>query len=238
MTRTLATTPRADGFHMPAEWEPHAGCWMLWPERPDNWREAAAPAQRAFTAVAEAIARFEPITVGASARQWGEARSLLPPSVRVVEIAGNDAWARDTGPTFVVDGRGGVRGVDWEFNAYGGFAGGLYAPWDQDALAARKILEIERLDRYAAPLVLEGGAIHTDGQGTLLTTEECLLNPNRNPGLSRGEIEEHLRAYLGSREDHLAGAGRLSRRDGRPHRQPVLLRPARRRRPHLDGRPR
>ncbi len=197
MMRTLTTTPRADGFHMPAEWEPHAGCWLLWPERPDNWRESAVPAQGAFAAVATAIARFELVSVGASAMQWANARRLLPPEVRVVEIAGDDAWARDTGPTFVVDDRGEVRGVDWEFNAYGGALGGIYASWEQDTLVARKILEIERLDCYAAPLVLEGGAIHADGQGTLLVTEECLLNSNRNPALSQAQIEAYLCAYLG-----------------------------------------
>lgn len=188
----MLTTPRTDGYRMPGEFEPHAGCWMLWPERPDNWRLAAAPAQRAFAGVAAAIARCEPVTVGASAGQWCAARRLLPPAVRVVELSSDDAWARDCGPTFVVDGRGGVRGVDWQFNAWGG----LYAAWDQDALVARKILEIERADRYAAPLVLEGGSIHVDGAGTLLTTEECLLNPNRNPGLFRREIEGCLREYL------------------------------------------
>lgn len=196
MVNTLVSTPRADGYRMPGEFEPHAGCWMLWPERPDNWRLGAVPAQRAFAAVAAAIARFEPVTVGVSARQFLNARRLLPPHVRVVELSSNDAWARDCGPTFVVDDRGGVRGVDWEFNAWGGLQGGLYFPWDLDALVARKILEIERVERYAAPLVLEGGSIHADGQGTLLTTEECLLNPNRNPSLTRAEIEGYLREYL------------------------------------------
>jgi agmatine deiminase len=170
---------------------------MLWPERPDNWRLGAKPAQAVFAAVAGTITHFEPVTMGVSTAQYANARSRLPPQVRVVEIGANDAWARDVGPTFVVDDRSGVRGVDWEFNAWGGLAGGLYFPWDQDALVAQKILEIERLDRYCAPLVLEGGSIHTDGQGTLIVTEECLLNPNRNPGLSRAEIEDHLRAYLG-----------------------------------------
>ena len=93
--------------------------------------------------------------------------------------------------------RGAVRGVDWHFNAWGGLSGGLYFPWDRDDEVAQKVLEIEGDDRYRAPFVLEGGAIHVDGQGTCLTTEECLLNPNRNPGLSRADIEEGLRRYLG-----------------------------------------
>jgi agmatine deiminase len=197
MTRTLASTPAADGFRMPGEFEPHAGCWMLWPERPDNWREAARPAQLAFAQVAAAIAQFEPVTVGVSAGHYEAARALLPEKVRVLEMAHDDAWMRDVGPTCVV-GRGGeVRGVDWRFNAWGGLRGGLYFPWDQDDLVARKVLESERLDRYRAPMVNEGGAIHVDGQGTALVTEECLLNPNRNPRFERTDIERHLREYLG-----------------------------------------
>ncbi len=184
---------------MPAEFERHSGCWMLWPERPDNWRLGAKAAQAVFAEVARAIAGCgrESVTVGVSAEQFSNARSRLDPRIRVVEISSNDAWARDTGPTVLVDARGRRRGVDWMFNAWGGLHGGLYFPWDRDAQVAQKILEIEALDRYCAPFVLEGGSIHVDGQGTCLTTEECLLNPNRNPHLSRGDIEARLRRYLG-----------------------------------------
>ncbi|MGO9803018.1 MAG: agmatine deiminase family protein, partial [Steroidobacteraceae bacterium] len=94
MSRTLNTTPQHDGFWMPAEFEPHAGSWMLWPERPDNWRLEAGPAQRAFAAVAAAIARFEPLTVGASAAQFAHARAQLPAAVRVIELSSDDAWMR------------------------------------------------------------------------------------------------------------------------------------------------
>jgi agmatine deiminase len=196
MTRTLDSDPRRDGYRMPGEFEPHSGCWMLWPERPDNWRLGGKPAQQAFVAVATAIAGSEPVSVGVSAGQYANARRLLPPAVRVMELSSNDAWMRDVGPTFVVNDRGGVRGVDWIFNAWGGLDGGLYFPWDRDDAVAQKVLEIEGRDRYRAPFVLEGGAIHVDGQGTLVTTEQCLLNRNRNPGLSREEIEALLRRYL------------------------------------------
>jgi len=181
---------------MPGEFEKHSQTWMLWPERPDNWRLGAKPAQKAFTAVATAIARFEPVSVGASTAQYMHARQCLPPTVRVVELACNDSWIRDCGPTFVRNSTGQIRGVDWDFNAWGGLTDGLYFPWDLDDLVARKVLDMERVDRYKAPMVLEGGSIHTDGEGTLLTTEECLLNPNRNPDLSREEIEEYLKDYL------------------------------------------
>jgi agmatine deiminase len=197
MSRTLARTPAADGYWMPGEFEPHAGTWMLWPERPDNWRNAAAPAQRTFIEVASAIARFEPVSVGASAAHYKGAREALPQHIRVVEMSHDDCWARDTGPTFVVNGAGDVRGVHWRFNAWGGDHGGLYSSWEQDELVARKVLEIERRDRYAADLINEGGAIHVDGIGTALVTEECLLNRNRNPNLSRARIERALRNYLG-----------------------------------------
>ncbi len=197
MARTLTSTPASDGFWMPSELGPHAGCWMLWPERPDNWRDAAQPAQRALAALAAALSQFEPVTVGASGPQFDRARALLPAEVRVVELSHDDCWMRDVGPTFVVNARGERRGVDWRFNAWGGLEGGLYFPWDQDERVARKVLELEGCERYAAPLVNEGGAVHVDGEGTALVTEECLLNPNRNPALRREDIEAHLKSYLG-----------------------------------------
>lgn len=188
---------------MPGEFEPHSGCWMAWPERPDNWRLGAKPAQAAYAAVAEAIAASEPVTMAASAGQIETARALLPPGVRVVEIPADDAWIRDHGPTFLVDGRGGRRGVDWHFNAWGG----IYSPWDRDEAVAARVLEAEGADRYRAPIVLEGGSIHVDGEGTVLTTEECLLNPNRNPELSRAQIERVLLDFLGAEKVVWLGAG-------------------------------
>ena len=182
---------------MPAEYAPHRGCWMLWPERTDTWRAGARPAQQAFSAVAEAISRFEPVTMGVSAQQLENARRMLPGRIRVVEMASDDAWMRDVGPTFVVNVRTGVvRGVDWQFNAWGGLSGGIYAPWDRDEQVAGHVLELEQADRYEAPFILEGGAIHVDGQGTLITTEQCLLNANRNPHLSKTQIENYLKAFL------------------------------------------
>jgi agmatine deiminase len=197
MCARIDSTPRADGYRMPGEFEPHAGTWMLWPQRPDNWRLGGKPAQGVFNAVATAISRFEPLTMGVNHDQFENARNHLPPAVRVVEISNNDAWMRDVGPSFVVDGKGGVRAVDWVFNAWGGLYDGLYFPWDKDDLVPQKVCEIERTDRYRAPFVLEGGSIHVDGEGTVITTEECLLSPGRNPDMSKEEIERGLRDYLG-----------------------------------------
>ncbi len=180
---------------------------MVWPQRPDNWRLGAGPAQEAFAAVAEAIAVSEPVTMAVSDEQFERCRARLSPAVRVVEISSDDAWMRDIGPSFVVDGKGGRRGVDWHFNAWGGLEGGLYFPWDRDDRVAQKVLEIEGADRYRAPIVLEGGSIHVDGEGTVLTTEECLLNPNRNPELEREQIEQVLLDHLGAERVVWLGRG-------------------------------
>ena len=111
------------------------------------------------------------------------------------------------GPTFLVNDNGGRRGIDWHFNAWGGLKGGLYFPWDRDDRAAEKVLEIEGTERYRAPIVLEGGSIHVDGQGTVIATEECLLNPNRNPDLSREQIERVLFDHLGAEKMIWLGQG-------------------------------
>ena len=105
MPSLIESTPRADGYRMPAEWEAHAGCWMLWPQRPDTWRNGGKPAQRAFVEVARQIARFEPVTMGVNADQYENARALLPAEVRLVELSSNDAWMRDCGASFVTNGQ-------------------------------------------------------------------------------------------------------------------------------------
>lgn len=177
---------------MPAEWEAHARCWMLWPERHDVWRREARPAQEAFVAVAETIARFEPVVMGVHPQHWERARRMLPEEVQVVEMRYNDAWMRDIGPTFVINERGEVRGIDWEFNAWGG----LYMDYSQDQQVARQVLDQTETPRYAADLVMEGGALHVDGEGTLMVVEENLLSDNRNPHLSKRDIEGALCEYL------------------------------------------
>lgn len=197
MSKTINSTPKQDDFRMPGEFEPHKGTWMLWPERTDTWRNGAKPAQKTFVEVAVAISRFEPVTVCVNASQYENARNMLPDEIRVVEISSNDAWMRDIGPTFVKNDQGVVRGIDWGFNAWGGLEEGLYFPWDLDNDVKQKMMEIEGIDRYdARDFILEGGSITVDGEGTLITTEQCLLNKNRNPHLSKEEIEEKLKSYL------------------------------------------
>lgn len=194
--KTINSTPKKDKFRMPGEFEQHTQTWMLWPERTDIWPFGAKPAQRNFTDIAIAISEFEPVTMGVSRSQYVNARQRLPSHIRVVELSYDGCWIRDTGPTFVVNDKGVVRGVDWIFNAWGGVEEGLYFPWDQDDLVASKIIDVERLDRYRAPFVLEGGAIHVDGLGTVLATEDCVLNKNRNPHLTKEELEHLLAEYL------------------------------------------
>ncbi len=192
---------------MPAEWAPHDGCWMIWPERTDNWRLGAKPAQAAFTQVATAISRFEPVTMMVSARQFANARAMLPDAVRVVETSSNDSWARDVGASFLLNNNGQLAGVDWPFNAWGGLQNGLYFPWDLDDAVAAKMLQMERAARYRAPKIIEGGAIHVDGEGTVLVTEACLLAADRNPEATRQEMERVLKDYLGASHVIWLGAG-------------------------------
>ena len=123
--RIIGTTPKQDGYRMPAEFEPQQGVWMLWPERNDNWRDGGKPAQKAFADVAKAIAKFEKVTVGASVRQYQNARAKLPENIRVVELESDDAWVRDCGPTFLIDGKGGRRAADCkgDHDIFGGRSG-------------------------------------------------------------------------------------------------------------------
>ncbi len=196
--KLLDKIPKNDGFHMPGEYESHASCWMLWPERTDNWRDGARPAQQAFTAVATAISRFEPVTVGVNQRQYDNAKNMLPENIRVIEMSSDDAWMRDCGPTFVKNNEGIVRGIDWVFNAWGGLVDGLFFPWDKDDQVANKVCAVERKYYYRTKnFVLEGGSIHSDGDGTVITTEGCLLSKGRNPSMSKDEIDHTLCQYLG-----------------------------------------
>lgn len=192
------STPASDGYHMPAEYEPHEGCIMIFPERSDSWQYGGYAARKAFAQIAEAIGTSEKVTVCASAAQYDNARALLPEQIRVVEMSSNDAWARDYCPTFVTNARGDIRGIDWGFNAWGGLHDGLYFPWDSDNKMARKICDLLNRDVYdKRDFILEGGSIHVDGEGTCMVTESCLLSEGRNPQLTKEQIEDTLKAYLG-----------------------------------------
>lgn len=197
MSMVLNGTPASDGFYMPGEHELQSEIWMAWPVRSDNWRFGGKPAQKTFTDVAVAIAEVTPVVMLVERSQFSNARAMLPPHIKVVEMSYNDSWMRDIGATYLVNKQGERRGVSWQFNAWGGLVDGLYFPWDMDDAVAEKMLNLTEDDIYNAPFVLEGGSIHTDGDGTLFTTEECLLHPSRNPDMSKIDIENHLKEYLG-----------------------------------------
>ncbi len=185
--------PRDRGFYMPAEWVHHSACWMAWPCREGLWANNA-DTQREYADVANTIARFEPLNMLVPSHKLERAKALLGSGVRIIEMPIDDSWARDSGPNFLVNAHGEVAGSTWTFNAWGN----KYSPFDQDALMGRRILERVGVPRYASGMICEGGAITVDGEGTIITTESCLLNPNRNPGMSRQEIEAELCRTLGA----------------------------------------
>ena len=177
---------------MPAEFSPHAGCLMIWPSRPGSWGKDPKDARRAFAEIIRAIAESERVYLIASDASAEEflRDQIADGRVVLLNIPVNDAWARDTGPTFVTDGKE-IRGVDWRFNAWGGEVDGLYADYrEDDALASAFCRHLGVKCYNAHPFVLEGGSIHSDGEGTLLVTEECLLSKGRNPALTKKQIEE------------------------------------------------
>lgn len=216
-------TPADDGYFMPGEFEAHQGCIMIWPERPGSWTYGAAAARKAFRSVIAAIAESEKVYVAAGKRSIRSAREMLSFSaagnfqaesegwqrnVEIFEAETDDAWARDIAPSFVVKRQiteskrlQRVRAVNWEFNAWGGEVDGLYASWEKDNAFARFFAEKYGIVCYdAAPFVLEGGSIHSDGEGTILVTEACLLSKGRNPMLNKIEIEDKLKSYLGAKK--------------------------------------
>lgn len=185
--------PRDFGFYMPAEWANHSACWVAWPCRSDAWATKEGT-RREYADVANTIARFEPLNMLVPTCQLGEARALLGTGVRIIELAIDDSWTRDAGPNFLVNAAGDLAGSTWTFNSWGG----KHLPFDQDALMGQRILEMAGVRRFASKMVCEGGAVTVDGEGTIITTESCLLNPNRNPAMSRAQIEAELCRTLGA----------------------------------------
>ncbi|MFD3873334.1 agmatine/peptidylarginine deiminase [Streptomyces sp. NPDC058623] len=180
-------------YRMPAEWSAHEGCLMAWPTRVELWGGVLAAAKEEYAQVARAIAAFEPVTMVAPPGFGDDARALCGDDVTVIELPLDDSWFRDSAPLFVLDGDGNRAGVDFRFNAWGG----KHHPFDADDRVSALLLEHLGVDRIASDMILEGGAVTVDGEGTLITTEQCLLHPNRNPGMTRDRIEAELKARLG-----------------------------------------
>jgi len=224
---TITGTPLNDGFSMPAEYDFHLGTLMIWPTRPGSWGKDKKGAQKAFSSIFQEILESENLFLIVSRDESENAVSFItfnssiirdriitiedrleltdidPNSnnLYLVQMDTDDSWARDVGPTYVKTLNSEIRGVDWRFNAWGGEFDGLYASWDKDDAVASAFCELTGTKHYDAhPFVLEGGSIHCDGEGTVMVTEACLLSKGRNPELSREEIEDKLKEYLGAQK--------------------------------------
>lgn len=219
-------TPKAKGYTMPAEYDIHDGTLMVWPVRPGSWGKDSTSAKASFCQIFSRIIKSEKLYVLADSDNYDDAKDFINKSteglkeiicikkdcssiptdninetgiIYLVEMSSDDSWARDIGPTFVRNESGEIRGIDWKFNAWGGTVDGLYSNWDKDDMVASKFTKLIGKQIFDAhPFVLEGGSIHCDGEGTVMVTESCLLSSGRNPGLSKEEIEEKLKDYLGA----------------------------------------
>lgn len=203
MTVVDQSSPTAEGYRMPAEWEPHEATWLSWPHKRESWPDAFEEVPGVFVEIARHLAESELVRINvADEAMADEVRQLLRAggvrldAVRFHLNPTNDAWVRDHGPIYVVRDRDGKREralTDWEYNSWGG----KYPPCDLDNAVPKRIGDEFGEPRFVGGMVLEGGSIDVDGRGTLLTTESCLLHPNRNPSLSREQIEQRLCDMLG-----------------------------------------
>ncbi|MCF1597524.1 agmatine deiminase family protein [Streptomyces muensis] len=186
-------------YRMPPEWAPHERTWMAWPGPNATFEDAEdlKAARLAWASVARAVRRFEPVTMVHGPGQGESARALLGPDVDLAERELDDAWMRDIGPTFVKDEEGRLAAVDWVFNGWGAQD---WARWEHDSKIARHVADLAGVPVLSSPLVNEGGAIHVDGEGTVLLTDTVQLGPGRNPGWTREQVEAEIHAKLGTRK--------------------------------------
>ena len=199
--------PASLGYRMPAEWEPHAATWLSWPHNRDSWPGQFEPVPGIWAELVRVLCEAEPVHILAGGEAvMEEARRLVGhlPRVTLHDIPTNDAWMRDHGPMFLV-GRAGSEPalIHWGYNAWGG----KYPPYDQDQQVPRRLAELLAFRRFEPGIILEGGAVDVNGSGSLLTTEQCLLNPNRNPGITRDEVERYLADYCAARHVVWLGGG-------------------------------
>lgn len=183
--------PVDQGFYMPAEWHPKGRTFMEFPVREIVWSNISE-ARVAYATVANAISEFEPVTMIVKSEKIDKARALCNSSVQLLELEHDDSWMRDNGPTFVINDKHEIAGVSWQFNAWGE----KYTPYANDNLLANRLLEHLNIPAFNVDIILEGGAIHVDGQGTLITTKECVLNNNRNKNITCEKLEEYFYRYL------------------------------------------
>ena len=194
-------TPKEKKYYMPAEWYPHKCCWMQWPyNNPNHNGYGAIPSwshfdfekgRLAWANVANSIVKFEQVKMITHPDEIRKAKKLLDSKIEIIEFKIDDCWARDSGAIFLLNDKNMLGGIDWEFNGWGKFK-----PYDSDNKIAKFMIENSSAAYFKNQMILEGGSIHVDGEGTVLTTEQCLLNKNRNPKLSKKEIENNLKEYL------------------------------------------
>ena len=194
-------TPKEKNFYMPPEWYQHECCWMQWPyNNPNHDGYGAVPSwshfdfdkgRLAWSNVANSISKFEKVKMIVHPDEISKAKELLNSEIEIIQLKIDDCWARDSGAIFLLNKENKLGGIDWEFNGWGKFK-----PFDSDNKVAKFMIENSSATYFKNNMILEGGSIHVDGEGTLLTTEQCLLNKNRNPQLSKGEIENNLKEYL------------------------------------------
>ena len=190
----MLQAPAASGFRMPAEWAPHECCWMAWPSREDQWVDGLARAQETYASIARAIRRFEPVRMVVEPTSIEPARAQCGPNIELVPFPIDDPWMRDSGPTFLTGANGARAGTAWRFNSWGGKS----PDYADNARLAARVLSSAGAQVYQSSLCLEGGGIATDGEGTVITTESVVLNPNRNPGISKSAAERELCEALGA----------------------------------------
>ncbi len=206
-------TPQTLGYRMPAEWEPHAATWLAWPHNAETWRDHLSQVQAIYVQLIEALQTSETLhllvndeAAAAYVQAMLEQRGLLSPQVVLHPYPTVDAWLRDSGPIFVTSASNSsapLAAIDWQFTAWGG----KYPDMFPDNAIPQYVTAKLNLTRFEPKMVLEGGSIDVNGLGTCLTTEQCLLNPNRNPHLQRTDIERYLHDYLGVRHTIWLGEG-------------------------------
>ena len=193
-------TPSSLGYRMPAEWETHSGTWLTWPHNPETWPEQdMQQVETEFMGIIRPLAKNESVHILVNDEDMGNAvestlnvNNVEMKNIFLHDIPTNDSWIRDYGPNFIIQSDGKVAANDWDFDSWG-----RKYKWELDDLAGTVIAEESGLHHFKPEIVLEGGAIEVNGAGTCVTTESCILNPNRNNGISRDAMETVLKDYLG-----------------------------------------
>ena len=193
MSREAFPTAKSAGFRMPAEWTRHERCWMAWPCRLDFWGDNLLATQKVHASIANAISAFEPVTMLTPPGDIANCRAQCSEFVTVLPVELDDSWMRDNGPNFVLDEAGNLAASIFHFNAWGK----KHEPWGKDAAIGHRVAEYLSIRTFSSTIYMEGGGINVDGEGTLLVTEQNVLNENRNPGLNKDEAEQILCDALG-----------------------------------------